>query len=127
MNTKIINGVLQFYIDGNIYNEKILFKCFYWYGNHFNVDISKSLENEYIITIEAKEKTKYETEWSSIIDKIKQDLIDYKLRDLVSTETQTIRELIIAKAFAYYQESSIPSSQVSDPVGFNPENISLHE
>lgn len=50
-------------------------------------------------------------------------MIDFKLRDIVSKETKTIRELIIAKAFAYYEEDQSPDTEISDPVGFNPENI----
>ena len=50
----------------------------------------------------------------------KRDLIDFKLRDIVTKETQTIRELITAKAFAYFDLDDNPATEISDPVGFNP-------
>jgi His-Xaa-Ser system protein HxsD len=59
----------------------------------------------------------------SIHQKIKRDLNDFKLRDIVTKETKIIRELIIAKAFAYYDLENDPETEVSDPVGFNPKEI----
>ncbi|HTN37322.1 MAG TPA: His-Xaa-Ser system protein HxsD, partial [Arachidicoccus sp.] len=102
-----------------LYSEDVIFKCFYWYGDTFHVDISSQSKKEYAILLTPKNDIDYDL----IIGKIKTDLIDFKLRDIVSKETKTIRELIIAKAFAYYEEDQSPDTEISDPVGFNPENF----
>lgn len=57
-----------------------------------------------------------------LISRIKQDLIDFRLREIVSRETATIRELLIAKAFAHYEDIE-PVTAISDPVGFDPSEI----
>ena len=57
------------------------------------------------------------------IEKIKQDLLDFKLRDIINKETRIIRELLIAKAFANYDDEEDPTTDISDPVGFSPKSI----
>lgn len=127
MNCEIKGDLLNISIDGSVYNEDVLFKCFYWYGKTFSIEIDKADNGQYLVKLQAKEESFSVDQWDVIISKVKQDLIDFKLRDIVTKETKTIRELIIAKAFAYYEEDSSPSTNVSDPVGFNPENITLYE
>ena len=123
MDFEIISNKLNIRLDKSIYNEDVLHKCFYWYGGNYSVSISSFSESEFKVLITPKtEGIQLET----IIDKIQQDLIDFKLRDIVTKETQTIRELIVAKAFAYYELEENPTTEVSDPVGFDPNNIKEH-
>jgi His-Xaa-Ser system protein HxsD len=107
-------------VDKEIYNLDTLHKCFYWYGASFDVDISNYSSSSFQITLKPKDDT---AKLEETVSKIKRDLIDFKLRDIVTKETQTIRELIIAKAFAYYEEDDSPRSELTDPVGFNPHSI----
>lgn len=107
-------------VDKEIYNVDILHKCFYWYGANYDVTIADFDNSKYKIELTAKFE---ETDKNEIQSKIKRDLIDFKLRDTVTKETQTIRELIVAKAFAYYEEDNNPKTELSDPVGFDPLSI----
>ena len=116
------NGLIVI-VDSEIYNIDVLHKCFYWYGGIYDVDINKHENKQLQIRLLPKNKQIFSENSGALIEKIKKDLIDFKLRDIVTKETKTIRELIVAKAFAYYGLGDNPITDVSDPVGFNPEHI----
>ena len=111
-------------IEKDLYSADVLYKCFYWYGGNFNVDITNHSEKLFSVKLISNSKI---TDWEKTIDKIKRDLVDFKLRDIVTKETKTVRELIVAKAFAYYGLKSDPSTNISDPIGFNPNEMSGDE
>ena len=109
-------------IDKGLYSSDVLHKCFYWYGNRFIIDINV-LNDKYFEIVLTKTES-IEENWDLLTAKIKRDLVDFKLRDIVTKETQNVRDLIIAKAFAYYDiETENKITEVSDPVGFNPSEI----
>jgi His-Xaa-Ser system protein HxsD len=120
MKMEINNNEIILVIDKNIYNEDVLHKCFYWYGANFNVEISNNSAESFLVRLIAKHENENLQE---ALEKVQRDLIDFKLRDIVTKETKTIRELLIAKAFAYYGLDENPTTEISDPVGFNPENV----
>jgi His-Xaa-Ser system protein HxsD len=122
MEYQLAGDILKVTVDAKLYSEAVVFKCFYWYGNTFEVDINKPDETLFQVTL--KYIVSGQTaDWDNIISRIKRDLIDFRLRQIVAEETQTVRELLIAKAFAYYEEEESPASSVTDPVGFDPQCI----
>lgn len=127
MNFEIHDEKLSISLNREMYSIDILFKCFYWYGKEFLVEIDELTESNNLVTLAYKDRHSPVGVWDEIIPRIKQDLIDFKLRDIVTKETQTIRELITAKAFAYYETEDDPASEISDPVGFNPKTNMLYE
>ena len=111
-------------VNGDIYTSDILHKCFYWYSSEYVITISKFLENEIEVNVRPTDQKGLTDECVEILERrITKDLIDFKLRDIVSKETKTIRELLTAKAFANYNSEIKPETEVSDPVGFNVEMI----
>lgn len=55
-----------------------------------------------------------EKELESMLLRLKRDLIDFNLRDIVAKETRTVRELLIAKAFSSFDtEEPPPGSEES--------------
>jgi len=124
VNYKIVGNTIELLIDGNIYSIDVLHKCFYWYSSDYDITILHADIAEGCLQVHISPKNKSnEFEAEGLISRIKQDLIDYKLRDIIAKETQPIRELIIAKAFAYYNLDTNPTTDVSDPVGFNPNHV----
>lgn len=118
--TLIDETTFQIKIDSLLYSSEVIYKCFYWYGGKFSVDI-KFENNSYCITI-----TDPKIEWDieSIISKIKTDLIDFKTREIIFKETKNIREILIAKAFAHGDDfDEPPPGNVNDPLGFDPTQI----
>ncbi len=121
MKYQVIEKALHLVIDRELYNEAVVFKCFYWLCRDLDVDISGN-ETEYKVIIQSKEADTT-LNWEDTLKKIRQGLIDFKLRDIVNQETKTIRELIVAKAFAHYETEEELQTEISDAVGFDPKNI----
>jgi His-Xaa-Ser system protein HxsD len=85
-------------VDERLYHEDVIFKCFYWYAGNFQTDISRIEGHMFEISLTANEPV---SDWEVVLGRIQRDLVDFKLRDIVTKETVNIRELIVAKAFAY--------------------------
>jgi len=120
---KFENNQLLLYVPADIYSTDVLHKCFYWYGGNYNVEINPIQKNMFEIKLFSKTKDINFENLDELQEKIRTDLIDFKLRDVVTKETKTIRELIVAKAFAYYNLDENPITEISDPVGFNPDQL----
>lgn len=116
---KLDNG-LHFSLDADLYSEDVLFKCFYWYGADYDLAIEKDGR---IFRIFLHSKSQIGTNHEVLLQKINQDLIDFKLRDIVSKETKNIRDLLTAKAFAHFEMDEGSDAEISDPVGFNPNEL----
>ena len=115
-----IDRSIEVLLDARLYNIDVVHKCFYWYGATFVVDI-QLLDNELVkVILFSKNEDDLTLSFDKMVGKIRNDIIDFKLRDLVTKETQNVRDLLIAKAFAYYETDEEPHTDVSDPVGFNP-------
>jgi His-Xaa-Ser system protein HxsD len=87
-------------LDQTLYTEALIYKCVYWFTDNFDVSISRSGESTLIVEIAAKKDPISTDEMLSLESRLKRDLIDFKTREIIQRETQTIRELIIAKAFS---------------------------
>lgn len=122
MELQVMDNRLTAIVDLDVYPEPVLFKCLYWYTNNYEVEITKVSTVQLKCTIAPKEASAT-TDWDYVISRLRRDLVDFKLRQIVSDETKTIRELLIAKAFAYYDQEDMPASGVTDPVGFDPQSI----
>jgi len=106
---------IVFELDSDVYSKESIVKCIYWYSNDFTIDI-KLINKVYNISlkplIELQEK-----ELSEVTKKLNREFIDYNLRDIVKKETNTIRELIIAKAFSNGEFDEEPKGELMDPLG----------
>ena len=120
METFIANNTLELRIESNLYSQEVIYKCFYWYTKNFDVTIESVVDKQWVIKLETADES---FDFTSAIRKIKRDLIDFRLREIVFNETKVIRELMIAKAFANYDIDEPPTTDVSDPVGFDPLQI----
>lgn|SRR5690606_16228406 len=115
-------NTLFFKLSKKDYSESLVYKCMYWYLENYNVEITSDF-NDYIVKIALKNNTDFDEE--ELIVRLKNDLIDFKLREIINNETANLRELITAKAFANYDFSFAEehNSEISDPVGFDPNDI----
>lgn len=108
------------YIDDRIFSKEVVQKCFYWYTADYS--LSFEMKSDHILQVILKSKSDLPLDQGSFIEKLSQDLNDFQLRTIVLNETATIRELIVAKAFANFDDEPMESNyNISDPVGFSPE------
>lgn len=118
--------VLKVEVDGDLFPEEVVFKCFYWYTGTYNIDIDRGSQSTLIVCISPRSGSFSAEDFPSLEQRIRQDLVDHRTRDIVSKETRTIRELLIAKAFAPIDNTDVdPPGSVSDPVGFSPADFDV--
>lgn len=122
MSYNVLGNKLICEIDSQLYPEEVLFKCLYWYTKKYNFEVNKICGNRFQVcfTLNGPEG---QHEPADFYNEFMSELVDFKVRAMVNEETKTIRELIIAKAFANYADETDPQTEVSDPVGFNPATI----
>lgn len=96
-------------IDVSLYPEDVVFKCFYWYGDKYDVTIDRGAGGpELVVRLAMKDGPLAEEALRQLESKIQRDLVDFKTRDIVAKETRIIRELLIAKAFAHSDDLDSP-------------------
>lgn len=106
-------------IDSSLYNETVVYKAFYWYAGSYEVDIASDKEARFVVRVRPKEGELSDLHLAHLRERVHQDLIDFKTRHIIETETRAVRELLVAKAFAHGDEfDETPPGDPSDPVGF---------
>jgi His-Xaa-Ser system protein HxsD len=109
-------GTFQVRLHNSLYSKDAIFKCLYWYANDFECKVD--IEDDYYIV---EFHSKHDAD-EQLIEKFKEkfssDIIDFNLRDIVAKETETIRNLLVAKAFSHGEYDETPPGEISDPVGF---------
>lgn len=117
---EIIDNELIIYLDSSLYSKDSIFKCVYWYTAKYNTEIS--FHNPTTFKVALKSITNVPIPFDDLRKlqiKLQRDLIDFNLRDIVTKETQNIRDLLIAKAFSNGEFDESPPGELSDPVGFD--------
>lgn len=103
-------------LDVTLYGEDVVFKCFYWYGDNYDVTIARNGDDSLKVSISPKLDQLTQESLRLLESRIRQDLIDFKTRDIVTKETAIIRQLLVAKAFANNDElESLPPGTASGP------------
>lgn len=115
---KLSERVIKIILDPALYELEVIYKCFYWYGDNYVIEIEQD-KGFYSIKL-SKQTSDIDAElFQHLIAKIKNDLIDYKTRQIIHSETKDIKDILIAKAFSrldIYDET--PKGEIEDPVGF---------
>jgi His-Xaa-Ser system protein HxsD len=107
------------FADANLYSSEAIFKCLYWYGDKFGTDVRLADQVYQIKLVAQPDSGVTEPDMAFYLRKLERDLVDFNLRDIVTRETATIRELLIAKAFSNGEDDEVPPGSISDPVGFD--------
>ena len=117
------NEIIVF-ADTTLYSKDSIFKCLYWYGDKFHTNLSFADSNTYRVSVKPISTIQLSAdELENLLLKLERDLVDFNLRDIVTKETQNVRDLLIAKAFSNGEFDELPPGDVSDPVGFNVNQI----
>lgn len=113
------NEVIVF-ADISLYSKDSIFKCLYWYGDKYHTTVSFADSNTYRVSVKPISTIQLsQLEQEILLLKLERDLVDFNLRDIVTKETQNVRDLLIAKAFSNGEFDELPPGDVTDPVGFN--------
>ncbi len=106
------------YIDKRLYSKSIILKCLYWHGSQFQTSLAIVDSNTYRVSLKLIVDTEdKKIDLNSHLLKLKRDLVDFQLREIVVKETTNVRDLLIAKAFAHAHATEEPPGEIADPVG----------
>lgn len=84
-------------------------KCVYWYANRFDISVDRNKEGYFEIVLKPLPTFVIKDgELEKLFFKLKQDIVDFNLRDIVTKETKNVRELLIAKAFSHFDTEELP-------------------
>ncbi len=120
LQNEIKDNEIIVFADTSLYSKDSIFKCLYWYGDKFHTNVSFADSNTYRVSIKSTSMNPLSPqELDNLLLKLERDLVDFNLRDIVTKETQNVRDLLIAKAFSNGEFDELPPGEVSDPVGFN--------
>jgi His-Xaa-Ser system protein HxsD len=108
------------FADASVYSRDSIMKCLYWYGDKYHTNVTVHDDKFYRLTIKPTADTPSNQQTlEKLLQKFERDLIDFQLRDIVTKETKNIRDLLTAKAFSNGEFDEEPPGELSDPVGFN--------
>lgn len=100
MKYKIKGNRISFQIDRRIYSDTVVTKMLYWLSEDYTIErFLDELGNYEDVLIYSKNEFEIE-EAEKLYKKINQELLDYKLRDIVNIETKDIRTILYIKAFS---------------------------
>lgn len=91
-------------VDLSIFNEKVISKVLYWLTDRYLIYWQSKSGTKQDIILEKKNSPISEQDFKCLKEKINQDFIDYKNRDIVIEETKNIRDILYIKAFANNDE-----------------------
>lgn len=124
LNNRIEDNEIIVFLDNRLYSKDGIFKCLYWYSGKFHTSVSLANNFTYRVSIKPISDNILSNEQAEVLlQKLERDLLDFNLRDIVTKETQNIRDLLIAKAFSHGEFDELPPGNISDPVGFNVNDI----
>jgi His-Xaa-Ser system protein HxsD len=87
----------QYSVDTSIYSWGALFRTCYKFTDRSYLYLRRETADVVSVTFTAKNA---ETDVSALIGEFANELIDQRLRSLINDETRSVRELIVAQAFA---------------------------
>lgn len=121
---KIEGNEIIVFADTSLYTKDSIFKCLYWYGDKYVTHLSFMDSNTYRVSVKAMSDSPMSDEHlEKLLQNLERDLIDFNLRDIVTKETKNIRDLLTAKAFSNGEFDELPPGELSDPVGFDVNEI----
>ncbi len=93
------NATLILTVSTNDYKKEVLHKCFYWYLDDYEISFAEFSDSVTEVHLKSKTHELTEENVSELKEKLNRDLLDFSLRQIVTEETQNIKDLLIAKAF----------------------------
>ena len=122
MEIEVSGAGVEFLLDSQLYNEAVVFKCFYWYGAEYEVVIDRAADGKSLsVVLSPRTRALAAEQVDALVSRVRRDLVDFKTRDIIARETQSIRELLVAKAFANLDElDEPPLGSIADLGGVGP-------
>jgi His-Xaa-Ser system protein HxsD len=92
-------------VDEQVFPLEIVLKASYWLTGEYEVDIQRNADRRLVvIRVRRAAAALSPDERVQLEAHLRRDLVDFRTRAVVESETRTLRELLVAKAFAHGDE-----------------------
>jgi His-Xaa-Ser system protein HxsD len=96
--TDALGDYARVQIDRELYSDQTVFKTAYWFTDRFYVFLESSPDNH--ITVELRPKVSSQpANLLMVCGEFSNSLVDFRVRGMVLSETSTIRDALVTKAF----------------------------
>jgi His-Xaa-Ser system protein HxsD len=93
-------------VDESVFSLDVVTKAVYWLTGRYTVDLRREpARTAIIVRVAHAERPLSSEEQRDVESRLRRDLVDFRTRAIVDHETRTLRDLLVAKAFAYGDES----------------------
>lgn len=100
ISAQVIDNKLIVDIDSSIYSDSVISKVCYWLTGDYAICRENLAGSIHRLTIEPKIEVVDHFHFDGLKRKVSQSLVDYKLREIILSETKDIRNILYIKAFA---------------------------
>ncbi len=90
------SSTVRLELDTTLFSQEAVLKTCYWFSSSHTFEILPSEGNQITIRLTAKQASTTDDTASSFFSMV----TDFTLRELIESRTSSIRELLLAKAFA---------------------------
>lgn len=92
-------------VDEHVFSLDVVLKATYWLSGRYTIDIRRDPAKALTIIAARHADRPLTAEESAELEvRLRRELIDFRTRAIVEQETRTVRELLVAKAFAHGDE-----------------------
>jgi His-Xaa-Ser system protein HxsD len=92
-------------VDESVFPIDVVIKATYWMTGRYTLEVSRDQTRELLIVAVSRPPHSLSQEERIDVEvRLRRDLIDFRTRALIDKETRTLRELLVAKAFAHGDE-----------------------
>ena len=98
LGTDTLGEYAQVQIDRELYGDTAIFKTAYWFTDRFYVFLESTRNNR--LSVELRPKTSLQVaDLQAACAEFCNSLVDFRVRGVVLSETNTVRDALITKAF----------------------------
>ncbi|MBP3438509.1 MAG: His-Xaa-Ser system protein HxsD [Sutterella sp.] len=101
-------GYRRIIFDTSLYPMPVVLKTLYWFTDRYYIQLSWENESRRQLSITFRSKNSSEDVSEEVVGEFCNALIDQSVRYLVQKETQTVRDIIVKRAFS----EALPRSEM---------------
>jgi His-Xaa-Ser system protein HxsD len=107
LGTDILGEYAQVLIDRELFSDTAIFKTAYWFTDRFYIFLDSAPDNRLSVELRPKVSST-PTDLQAACAEFCNSLVDFRVRGMILSETQAVREALVTKAFM----EGIPKPQV---------------
>jgi His-Xaa-Ser system protein HxsD len=88
------------HVDESVFPLEVVIKATYWLSGKCSARLERDGVGMILVSISNPERPLSSQESADLETRFRRDLIDFRTRAIIESETRTVRDILVAKAFA---------------------------